>query len=58
MKRLIIIYVNEEEFEQLKKKYPNAQYYESNKYKKLKVSPQREIRCYCDKEELSKKNSV
>jgi hypothetical protein len=46
MKRFIIIYVNGEEFEQIRKKYPNAQYHESDKYKKLRVSSRKEVRYY------------
>jgi hypothetical protein len=41
----IIIFVNEEEFDQLKNKYKNALYYESKKYKKLRLSFRKEIRC-------------
>lgn len=45
MKKLIITYVNEDEFEKLKERYP-TKYYECKKYKKLKLSPMREVRCY------------
>jgi hypothetical protein len=45
MKKLIVSYVNEDEFEKLKERYP-AKYYESKKCKKLKLSPVREVRCY------------
>ena len=41
----IIIFVNEEEFDQVRNKYKNALYYESKKYKKLRVSSRKEIRC-------------
>jgi len=45
MKRIIITYVNEEELNQLRQKYPKAQYYESKNYKKLRLSSSREVRC-------------
>ena len=41
----IIIFVNEEEFNQVRNKYKYAVYYESKKYKKLRVSSRKEIRC-------------
>jgi preprotein translocase subunit Sec61beta len=43
MKKLIISYVDENEFEKLKERY-SKKYFESKKYKKLKLSPVREIR--------------
>jgi hypothetical protein len=46
MKKTIITYVTKEEFDSLRKKYPRAQYFESKKYRKLKLSAQREVRCY------------
>ncbi len=45
MKRLMIKYVDKEEMEKLRKKYSKAQYYESKKYIKLRISPREEIRC-------------
>ena len=44
MKKTIIL-VNKEEFEKLREKYKYAVYYESEKYKKLRVSSKKEIRC-------------
>ena len=44
MKKMIIL-VNKEEFDQLREKYKNAVYYESEKYKKLRASSKKEIRC-------------
>jgi hypothetical protein len=46
MKKTIITYVTKEEFDSLREKYPRAQYFESKKYRKLKLSTQREVRCY------------
>ena len=44
MKYGTINYVNNEEFEKLREKYKNKLYYESKKYKTLKLSKEREIR--------------
>ncbi len=46
MKKLNIVYASKEEFENLRKKCPNAEYYESKDYKKLKISNKKEIRCF------------
>jgi len=46
MKKLIIKYVDKDEFEILREKYPKSEYHESKKYKKLKISPRKEVRCY------------
>jgi len=40
-----IIFVNEDEFDRFRDRYKNAVYYESKKYKKLRVSSKKEIRC-------------
>jgi ribosomal protein S13 len=46
MKKLNINYVSKEEFENLRKEYPNAIYIESKNCRKLKISQKKEIRCY------------
>jgi ribosomal protein S13 len=46
MKKLNITYASNEEFENLRKKYPNALYIESKECRKLKISQKKEIRCY------------
>lgn len=38
-------YVNKEEFEKLKEKHPKALYYESKRYRKIRLSEKKEIRC-------------
>lgn len=45
MKNINILYVEKEEFEKLKNKKRKAQYYESKKYRKLRISKNKEIRC-------------
>jgi hypothetical protein len=46
MKKKIITYVSKEELDQLKQKHPNAQYYESKEYMKLRLSSNKEVRCH------------
>ena len=45
MKRYFIRYVDKEQFEKLRKKYPKLKVHESKKYKKLKLSLCEERRC-------------